>query len=285
MWRDPVSLDYAVDSEGTPFGVTSSTSPHVGPGPARDVRTVGVEEEFLLVGADGVTAGVAPRVLGPDDGDSLTAQADGEVGAELNREQLETGSAPHTSLSALRESLVELRRAAAEAALAEGAALAATATSPIPAEPTVTAKGRYERMRAEFGLTAREQLTCGCHVHVAVSSPSEAIGALDRARPDLALLVALSANSPFWHGEDTGYASYRTQIWQRWPTAGATGAFGTPECYEQVVADLIASGAALDEGMIYFDARPAAQTSAGRRARTTLRPARSAPVLRRRPRP
>ncbi len=65
-----------------------------------------------------------------------------------------------------------------------------------------------------------------------------------------------SANSPFWHGEDTGYASYRTQIWQRWPTAGATGAFGTPECYDQVVADLIASGAALDEGMIYFDARP-----------------------------
>ncbi len=56
-----------------------------------------MEEEFLLIGADGVTAGVAPRVLGPDDGDALTAQADGEVGAELNREQLETGSAPHTS--------------------------------------------------------------------------------------------------------------------------------------------------------------------------------------------
>jgi carboxylate-amine ligase len=217
---------------------------------------MGVEEEFLLVDPRRLTAvAAAPRVLGPDGGVELAAGLDGEVDAELNREQVETGSAPHTSLEGLRSSLVALRRAAAEAARAEGVLLAATATSPAPTDPTPTPKGRYRRMYAEFGLTAREQLTCGCHVHVSIDSPDEAVGALDRLRPYLAPLVALSANSPFWHGEDTGYDSYRTQVWQRWPTAGPTGPFGSPAAYDQVVADLVGSGAALDEGMIYFDVR------------------------------
>ncbi len=66
-----------------------------------------------------------------------------------------------------------------------------------------------------FGLTAREQLTCGCHVHVAVESDEERVAVLDRIRVWLPVLTALSANSPFWNGEDTGYASFRSQAWNR----------------------------------------------------------------------
>lgn len=226
------------------------------------LRTVGVEEEFLLLDPESLEVrAAAPRVLSHgEDGDGcagdLNGDLDGDLDVELTREQVESGSAPHTSLALLRTSLSALRRAAVRAARAEGVALAATATSPTRGgNPTVTPKPRYERMRDEFGLTAREQLTCGCHVHVAIESPEEAVGALDRLRPWLSVLTAMSANSPFWHGEDTGYASYRTQVWARWPTAGAPAAFGSPAEYHRVVELLVRSGAAMDDGMIYFDAR------------------------------
>ena len=109
---------------------------------------------------------------------------------------------------------------AGDAAAAAGAELAALATSPLPVEPTLSPKPRYREMGRRFGLTASEELTCGCHVHVAIDSEDEGVGALDRIRPWLAPLLALTANSPFWQGVDSGYASYRSQVWSRWPSAG-----------------------------------------------------------------
>jgi carboxylate-amine ligase len=116
-------------------------------------------------------------------------------------------------------------------------------------------------MHEQYGLVGREQLTCGAHVHVSVATRAEGLAAIDGARPWLAVLLALSANSPFWDGADTGYASYRTVSWGRWPTAGPTMRFGNEATYDGVVAALIASGAALDAGMIYFDARLSARYS------------------------
>jgi carboxylate-amine ligase len=78
-------------------------------------------------------------------------------------------------------------------------------------------------------------------------------------RPWLSVLLALSANSPFWRGRDTGYASYRTIACGRWPTWGPTERFGDPASYDARVAALIESGAALDEGMIYFESRLSAR--------------------------
>ncbi|OHV45653.1 carboxylate--amine ligase [Pseudofrankia sp. BMG5.36] len=226
------------------------------------VRTVGVEEEFLLFDPVArVPRAAASRVLAragersPGLGPRLDGEGVGGLDVEFTREQVETASAPQSSLAAVRACLVALRRTVLDAGAAEGVALAATATSPTPASSRPTPKRRYQRMYAEFGLTATEQLTCGCHVHVAVRSRTEAVGALDRLRPWLAPLVALSANSPFWQGRDTGYASFRTQVWQRWPTAGPTAPFGSLAEYERLVDLLIGSGAALDGGMIYFDAR------------------------------
>lgn len=73
----------------------------------------------------------------------------------------------------------------------------------------VVRHGRYLEMARAFGLTAHEQLTCGCHVHVEIASPDEGVAVLDRIQPWLAVLLALSANSPFWQGQDTAYASFR----------------------------------------------------------------------------
>jgi len=106
-----------------------------------------------------------------------------------------------------------------------------------------------------FGITAEEQLTCGCHVHVGITSADEGVAVLDRIGPWLAVLLALSANSPFWQGRDTSYASFRYQAWGRWPTAGPTEPFGTAEAYWKTVRQMTGTGTLLDSGMVYFDAR------------------------------
>jgi carboxylate-amine ligase len=110
-------------------------------------------------------------------------------------------------------------------------------------------------MAEHAGLTANEQMTCACHVHVAVESDEEGVGVLDRIRTWLPALLAISANSPFWQGSDSSYASYRSQVVLRWPTAGPIDVLGSPEAYHDLVTSIIASGVALDEGMLYFDAR------------------------------
>ena len=85
------------------------------------------------------------------------------------------------------------------------------------------------------------------------------VAVLDRIRPWLAVLVALSANSPFFAGEDTDYGSYRTMLWGQWPTAGIADPFGDVDGYESARAALVSSGAAMDDAMIYFDARLSAR--------------------------
>jgi carboxylate-amine ligase len=147
------------------------------------------------------------------------------------------------------------RAAAAAAAARVGVHLAPLATSPLAVEPTLSPSPRYEAMARRFGLTASEELTCGCHVHVAIESAEEGVAALDRIRPWLAPLLGLSANSPFWQGTDSRYASYRSRVWARWPSAGPYAPFGGPEQYREVVAAMLASGTLLDEGMVYLDAR------------------------------
>jgi carboxylate-amine ligase len=85
------------------------------------------------------------------------------------------------------------------------------------------------------------------------------VAAVDGARRWIAVLLALSANSPFWSGLDSGYASYRTIAWGRWPTAGPTATFGTQAEYDRRVALAVATGASIDPAMIYFDARLSAK--------------------------
>ncbi len=216
-------------------------------------RTVGVEEELMLVDpADGRPASAGASVL-------EVAQewlgADSRVEQEFKMEQTEIGSSPALDITALRDDLLELRRSVAAAAGSTGVHVVAVATNPFKVRPTATPDERYDRMAETFGLIAREQLTCGQHVHVSVVSGDEGVAALDRIRGWLPVLTALSGNSPFWQGKDTGYASYRSIVWGQWPTAGPTDPFGDIGGYQRAIADLLATGAAMDDGMIYFDAR------------------------------
>ncbi|MCI2237673.1 glutamate--cysteine ligase [Kineococcus sp. TRM81007] len=216
------------------------------------VRTVGVEEEYLLADpVDGTARPDAPRVL------QVLAPGHGE--SELHREQVETGSTPHTSLAALRTDLLGRRRELAAAARDSGSALLALGTHPVGGEPTLSPGPRYERLRERFGLLSREQLTCGCHVHVGVTDRDEGAVVLDRLRPWAPVLLALSGNSPYWQGVDTGHASYRSRVWDRWPTAGPGSAVGDAAGYDALVRRVLATGVPLDPGMVYFDVRLSAR--------------------------
>ena len=232
---------------------------------AMTVRSLGVEEELLLVesgtGQPRAVAETALRAIrhSKADGDNLNSLADGDAAEsldfELQRQQLETNSKPCRDLGELGQELRRCRALAAEAAARAGARVAALATSPVPVVPQLVRNSRYLEMASAFGLTAYEQLTCGCHVHVKIFSADEGVAVLDRIRPWLAVLLALSANSPFWQGRDSGYASFRYQAWGRWPSSGPTDAFGTGEIYWQTVRQMVRTGTLLDTGMVYFDAR------------------------------
>ncbi|MGD9991387.1 glutamate--cysteine ligase [Pseudonocardia sp.] len=224
------------------------------------MRSVGIEEEFVLVDPDtAAAAAVASTVLRIDEArrgaSGPPADEGGELTSELHREQLETGTRPSLTLAELRAEVVARRADARRAAENAGVVPVALATYPLAVDPTVSAGARTQRILERFGRTAQEQLTCGCHVHVGVEGADEGVAVLDRMRPWLAVLAALSVNSPFWDGKDSNYASYRSQVWSRWPSAGPFSLFGTAARYTEVERTLLGTGTLLDEGMVYFDAR------------------------------
>jgi carboxylate-amine ligase len=236
------------------------------------VRTVGVEEELLVVDAGG-----RPIPLGPDalevasrrgegenpeehdraerDGDQADEQTAAHLMPELKAQQLELGTPVCRTLTEVDTELRFWRARAQSAAAATGAHVAALATAPVSVAPIPTEGDRFARMLDAFGLTAREMLTCGCHVHISVVDDDEGVAILNRIRVWLPVLTALSANSPFWQGEDTGYASFRSQAWHRWPSAGPNEVFADAAEYHRLIDQVLATDTVLDTGMVYFDAR------------------------------
>ena len=229
------------------------------------VRKIGVEEEFLLVDARGTPRPVGEVVVAlarENESDGVGGAGD-ELAAgiehELQLEQAETGTPPTVDLGELGAFILERRVALAGAAGERGSAPAALGTSPMPVSPTTTPDERYERMMHEYGATAQEQLTCGCHVHVDIASRAEGVAAINGMGPWLPVIAALGVNSPFWQGEDTGYAGYRRMVWNRWPGSGATEPFADDAEYDDAVAAMVRSGILMDDAMIYFDARLSAR--------------------------
>lgn len=220
---------------------------------------MGVEEEFLLVTPDGRPYAVAPTVLRLAADEPSDPRPGGDVEKEFKQEQVEISTHPCTDRDDLLAQVREGRARTDALARRAGARVAALGTAPQEVESTVIPDRRANEIRARFGQTAREQLTCGCHVHVSVADDDEGVRVLDHLRTWTAVLLALSANSPSWLGSSTGYASYRSQVWGRWPTSGATAPFGDAATYRGVVADLLRTGTVLDDGMIYFDARLSAR--------------------------
>ncbi|MBA9003961.1 carboxylate--amine ligase/circularly permuted type 2 ATP-grasp protein [Thermomonospora cellulosilytica] len=214
---------------------------------------VGVEEEFHTV--DLRTHRLLPRA------DSLLEQLPPDrFVAELQRSVVETNSRPFVRLDDLAEDLAALRRGVVTAAEPLGMGIVAAGTVPVVDLDAlkVTPDPRYENMLDEYQLLAREQLICGAQVHVDVGDRDSAVAVAHRLGRWVPPLLALSVSSPYWLGSDTGYASYRTLLWQRWPTTGPVDGLASAAEYDRLLDELVRSGVISDRGMAYFDIRPSA---------------------------
>ncbi|GLK16020.1 carboxylate--amine ligase/circularly permuted type 2 ATP-grasp protein [Herbiconiux flava] len=213
--------------------------------------TLGAEEELHLIDLEsGKLSARAPQILS-----RLPAL---NYSAEIQRTTVETNTDVVSTLDGLRQEILRLRRGVIEAAAPDGIGIACVGTAPRSefADFELTTTGRYGRMQEQYRLLVDEQLICGTQIHVGVSDRDLAVDIAQRVSRDLPVLLAISASSPYWNGLDTGYSSIRSIIWQRWPSAGATGDLGSAAEYDELLADLIATGVIADSKMAYFEVRP-----------------------------
>ena len=215
--------------------------------------TIGIEEEYQLINAE--TRALVPRIA------PVLREAQHTVGAEvqpeLYRSQIEIASPVCHTLREVRAALVRLRRGVIAAAAHDGNRVAAAGTHPFSHwdAQALTPKERYHGIAEEYQQIARELVIFGCHVHVGLRDPEDRVQVMNRTRVWLAPLLALTANSPFWLGNDTGYASFRTELWHRFPTAGPPQLFASRAEYAALVQTLVATGSIEDATKIYWDVR------------------------------
>ncbi len=216
-----------------------------------DLPRIGAEEEFHVVDLESRRS--APEV------EALLEKLDGvEFAPELQRSLVETNTPVCDTLDELHTHLRRLRGALESAAEPLGLGVVAAGTVPLVDASAISAGARYERMQHEYQLLVGEQHICGAQVHVDVPDRDVAVQVVRRVAPYLPVLLAISASSPYWQGRDSGYASFRSMVWSRWPTAGPPAHVETAAEYDALVAQLIASGTISDPGMVYFDIRPSA---------------------------
>ncbi len=218
-----------------------------------DLRTLGVEEELHVVSLEsGQLVTRAPQLL--------RELPSANFSVELQRSTVETNTPVCRTLADLHAEMRGLRDQVHDLAESNGLAVIASGSAPLSKAEDfgLTTLGRYSRMQQDYRSLVDEQLICGLQVHVGVDDRDVAVRVAQRVEPGLPALLAMSASSPYLHGNDTGYSSFRSMIWQRWPTAGSFGHVESAAEYDQLVADLIESEVISDAKMAYFDVRPSA---------------------------
>ena len=216
--------------------------------------TFGVEEEFLLV--DPETHLVVPRaneVLA-----EIRSDLRGHVKQELLATQIEISTPVCTSLGQMRETLTVLRSAAAAAAARVNCQLLPAGTGPLDAAkpPVIADNARFSDQARDLAALVDLPGVCACHVHVGVRDRQTATAVSNHLRPWLPALQALGTNSPFAGSRDTGYASWRSMLAIRYPTGGPPPWLESAAHHDEIVRQLISSGAIADSRAVYWYARP-----------------------------
>jgi carboxylate-amine ligase len=210
----------------------------------------GIEEEFLLL--DPATARPCPVAPLVRAGVPEPAGGGFRVSAELLACQVETATPVCHLLAEAAGSLLAsrsaLRAAAAQAgAVAVGIGIAYDAgRSPAVVSDVL----RYRNMQTNSPALIADEYVTGMHVHAEVPDPDSRVKVMNRCRNWLPTLVALTANSPFWYGADSGFASWRNILYRRWPIQGAPPVFEDFADYQERTGRLMASGVAPDPGYI-----------------------------------
>jgi carboxylate-amine ligase len=215
--------------------------------------TVGVEEEVMLL---------KPPRWAPANriGDVLEHVGPGlreHLAAETHACVVELRTVPHATVAALAEELLMLRAGLRDALADLGLRAAAAGTNPFATRAEVRVAGgpRYREIEDTTRALARREPTMALHVHVAVPDGASAVRALDGLRTDLPVLLALSANSPYWRATDSGFASIRTPVFAMFPRVGIPRSFGTYASYVRLVDAMLRSGAIRDPSFLWWDVR------------------------------
>lgn len=216
--------------------------------------TIGIEEELMLLDPESLdlVSGIE-RILA-----DVPADREGQVQPELFQSVLEVATSPCANVAEAGVELGELRRLVCEIAGEHGMLIGAAGTHPFArcSDQRIVERDRYIELHEELGFIASRELIFGTHVHVGIDSPERAVYVADGIRRHLPLMLALSANSPWWEGERTGLHSSRTPIFRAFPRVGIPPHYGGWEIYSRRVEQMIRAGAIEDYTFLWWDVRP-----------------------------
>jgi carboxylate-amine ligase len=213
--------------------------------------TIGIEEELMIV--DGESYNLVNAI------ESLLETADdGEIKPELMESVLEISTKPCTTTGEACDQLQRLRRQVRETAATRGLCIGSAGTHPFAMweDQRIVARPRYRDLISALRFVARQEIIFGMHVHVGIDDPDKAMHVATGMRVHLAVLLALSANSPFWRADATGLASTRTPIFRAFPRVGVPPAYRDWDDYQRQIGFMVDSGVMADYTYLWYDVRP-----------------------------
>src|ERR1041384_204019 len=216
--------------------------------------TLGIEEEFQVV--DPETRGLKSHIQ------ELFAEGEKRLKDEIKREMhdpvIEVGTPICANVAEARQQVTRLRGEIIRLTRENGLRIAAAGTHPISHWATVpiTSAARYDQIVYDLQMIARANLIFGLHVHVAVEAHETRIQIMNAARYFLPHVFALSVNSPFWCGQNTGWKSYRAKVFERFPPTGLPDYFRGAGEFDEYVQTLVQTNSIDNAKKIWWDVRP-----------------------------
>ena len=212
--------------------------------------TVGIEEELMIMDAGSLELANAIEQLLADD--------HGLIKPELMESVCEIATRPHDTAGEAGLELAALRREVSSRARAKGLCIGSAGTHPFAMweDQRIVAQPRYRELVEALRFVARQELIFGMHVHVGLDDPEKAIYVANGMRVHVAILLALSANSPFWRADATGLQSTRTPIFRQFPRVGIPPKYDGWADYERRIEFMVRSGVMEDYTYLWYDVRP-----------------------------
>jgi carboxylate-amine ligase len=214
--------------------------------------TLGIEEELMILDGESLTLSNSIETL-------LDAYGgNGDVKPELMESVLEIAVGPHKDTREAGAALRALRREVSEAAGRHGLRIGSAGTHPFALweDQRIAARERYRDLVEALRFVARQELIFGMHVHVGVDDPDKAIHVANGMRVHLSVLLALSANSPFWRGDATGLCSARIPIFRVFPRVGVPPHYRDWDDYSREIGFMVDAGVIEDYTWLWYDVRP-----------------------------
>lgn len=224
----------------------------------KDGLTLGVEEEYLLVdAATGDAKASPPRGFFKD----CKAKLGNRVTPEFLRCQIEIATDVCATTADVRQQLVDLRGTLADTAKRYDLNLMAASTHPFaPWEAQKVSRGaRYAQLSRDLQGAIHRMMICGMHVHVGLNSPALRIEVMNQMRYFLPHMLALSASSPFWDGQNMGMHAYRLSVFDGMPRTGMPEVIASWASYTDLIDTLIDAGVIDDSSKVWWDIRPSAK--------------------------